>query len=262
MPSTSSSYSKISMSCLLDPHGSYANAQLKVRSQSEICVGYSHWMLLGPSSAVVCFRHFAKRCDADRLTFLVDTLPKNTRGHLSAPWRETDRWCEQMHLNTELVCECTVTWLWAYCDLTVSLLWPDWFHCDLTVSMPCPDCELALTWLRLLWPDCEHAVSWLWACSDLTEVTVTWLWACRVLTVSLLWPDWGYCDLTVSMPCPDSELTLTWVYCDRTVSIPCTEYTEYFCVPYGSHNTQRSFPYTELIDRFLGAFVKIEKIDC
>jgi len=46
------------------------------------------------------------------------------------------------------------------------------------------------------------------------------------------------------------------------MSVPCTEYTEYLCVLYGSHNTQRSFLYTQLIDRFLGALVKIEKIDC
>ena len=115
-PSISSSYSKISVSCLLDQHGACANAQLKVRSQSEIWVDHSHWMLLRHLRAVIWFRHFSKRCGAYRIALVSDNLRKNTRGPLNAPWREHDLWYEQMNLNTE-----KDSW-WAYRDLTVSFL--------------------------------------------------------------------------------------------------------------------------------------------
>ena len=94
--------------------------------------------------------------------------------------------------------------------------------------MPCPDCER----------------------------TVFWLWAYRVLTVSI---PWAYSDRTVRLLRPEYTVTRLWSYRMRTVSVPCTGYTEYFCVLYGSHNTQRSFLYIELIDRFLGAFVEIKE---
>jgi len=196
------------VSCLLDQHRACANAKQKVWSQSEIWVDYSYWKFWRHSSAVI-FQNVTKKIWCWSHYFHIRYSFEITRGQLSAPWPEPDRWCEQMNLNTEKDnYERTVTCLWAYRDLTVSLLWPDWVYCDLTVayrdltvSVPWLNCESTLTWVYC---DLNVSVPWL-NC----EPNLTWL--------SLLWPDcertvtylWPYCDLTVSVPWPECERALT-----------------------------------------------------
>jgi len=75
-----------------------------------------------------------------------DSLSKNSRTHLSAPWRQPDRWCELLNTEKEKFFdrertvswpsagrEMTVSWSWADRELTVSWQWEDR---DLTLSGP------------------------------------------------------------------------------------------------------------------------------
>ena len=66
-----------------------------------------------------------------------------------------------------------------------------------------PDRELTVSWP---WADCELTASLLWFDRELTELTAIWLWVDRDLTVSWPWADWVDRDLTASWPRSDREL--------------------------------------------------------